>query len=434
MKKVLIITYYWPPAGGIGVQRWLQFSKNFRDNGWEPIIFTAKDANYAIIDEKLLNEVPDGIEVHKVKVPEPNNIISLFKGKNNKSKSILNLQQQSNINKSTFKKLLWTIRGNFFIPDARMFWIRKSFKYLDKYLSQNNVDAIISTGPPHSTHIIAEKIKNKYKIPWISDFRDPWTSMDYLKQMNLKQFALDKHKRLEESVLRNSTEVVVVGKTIQKEFKENYNIDSHLIYNGYNANDINIDNLELDEKFTIVHTGSFLHHRNCNDLWKVLSELVIEREDFSSKLEIKLVGNVAPVVLASIEKYELNNNLNLISYVDHYTAKKIQRNAQLLLLPIDRIENAEFVLTGKLFEYLQAKRPILFIGPSYGDAADVIKSCNAGSIIDFDNLELLKEVIIEKFARYSNHNNICESKNIEQFSYTELTKKVTELLEKSKNG
>lgn len=431
MKKVLIITYYWPPAGGIGVQRWLQFSKNFRDNGWEPIIFTAKDANYAIIDEKLLDEVPDDIEIHKVKVPEPNNIISLLKGKKNNSKSILNLQQQSNINKSTFKRLLWTIRGNFFIPDARMFWIRKSFKYLDKYLSLNKVDAIISTGPPHSTHIIAEKIIKKHRIPWISDFRDPWTSMDYLKQMNLKRFAMNKHKRLEESVLRNSTEVVVVGKTIQREFKTNYNIDSHLIYNGYNANEKSIEKVELDDKFTIVHTGSFLHHRNCNDLWKVLSELVEEREEFSKNLEIKLVGNVASVVLDSIEKYGLNKYLNLISYVDHYKAKTIQRNAQLLLLPIDRIENAEFVLTGKLFEYLQAKRPILFIGPSHGDAADVIQSCDAGSIIDFDDVGLLKEILIDKFTKYTNQNNICESKNIEQFSYTELTKKITELLEKS---
>lgn len=431
MKKVLIITYYWPPSGGIGVQRWLQFSKNLPDNDWEPIIFTAKNANYPIVDEMLLNQVPDGIEKHSVKAPEPNNIISLLHKKGNKSKSVYKLQQQFNVNTSPLKKLMWAIRGNFFIPDARMFWIKGSFKYLDAYLSKNNVDAIISTGPPHSAHLIAKKIHEKYQIPWISDFRDPWTSMDYLKQMNLKKFALKKHERLEKAVLQQSTNVMVVGKTIQKEFKEKYGINSSIVYNGYNGSDVDPDPVPLDTKFSIVHTGSFLHHRNCNDLWLCLSELVKNDQNFAHDLEIKLVGNVAPVVKESLENHDLTRFATFIAHVDHITAKRIQRSAQLLLLPIDRIENAEFVLTGKLFEYLQAKRPILCIGPSHGDAADIIRSCSAGSIIDFGDTNLIKRVLIEKHQKYCNQNNECNSIDIEQYSYSELTKKVVNLLNKS---
>lgn len=430
MNRVLIITYYWPPSGGIGVQRWLQFSKNLPDNGWKPVIFTVKGANYPIIDESLLKQVPENIEVHSVKSFEPNNILSFFKKGKNKNENIYKLQQQSSEKKSLFKKLLWTIRGNFFIPDARILWANKSFNYLDKYLVENPVDIIISTGPPHSSHLIAQKLKSKHNTPWISDFRDPWTSMDYLKQMNLKQFALKKQKRLEKSVLKNSTEVVVVGKTIQNEFKENYNIDSHIIYNGYSKLDGIIKSDVLDSKFTITHTGSFLHHRNCNDLWRCLSELAVENESFSNALEIKLVGNIASIVTESIEKYNLTKYVNLIQQVDHAAAKAIQRSAQLLLLPIDRIENPEFVVTGKLFEYLQAKRPILFIGPSHGDAADIIRSCSAGSIVDFDDFDGLKKELTDKYDNYRNKNNESNSSNVERFSYPELTKQIVKLLEK----
>jgi len=221
MKKVLIITYYWPPAGGIGVQRWLQFSKNLSTYGWTPIIYTAKDAKYPIIDEKLLGQIPENTEVHRVKVPEPNNFLSWLQLRKKKNKKLYNLQQQSNVNTSLIKKILWTIRGNFFIPDSRKFWIGKSVRYLDSYISQNPVDAIVSTGPPHSTHLIAQRIKEKHGLTWVADFRDPWTSMDYLQRMNLSSFARVKHKKLEEEVLRKSTHISVVGKAMQTEFKDN---------------------------------------------------------------------------------------------------------------------------------------------------------------------------------------------------------------------
>lgn len=428
MKKVLILTYYWPPSGGIGVQRWLQFSKNLPDYGWKPIIFTAKNANYPIVDEKLLTEVPENIEILRVRVPEPNNLVSLIKKSKNKSRSIYKLQQQSGAESSTLKRLLWTIRGNFFIPDARMFWINKSYRYLNKYLIDNKVDAIISTGPPHSAHLIAMRIQEKHRIPWISDFRDPWTSMDYLKQMNLKKFALKKHRKLEKAVLERSTHVMVVGRTIQNEFEKKYNIPVSLIYNGYNSTVDESVPVNLDKKFSIVHTGSFLHNRNCDDLWNSLAELVKSQPKFAQDLELKLVGNVAPIVATSIKNFGLSEFTTFIPHVNHATAKEIQMSAQLLLLPIDRIENAEFVLTGKLFEYLQAKRPIICIGPPHGDAADVINSCDAGTAIAFEDIARMKQVLLEKYKAFCDNNNTCNSVGIKQFSYSELTKKVVDLL------
>jgi len=429
MKRVLIITYYWPPAGGIGVQRWLQFSKNLPEHGWTPVIFTAENANYPIIDPKLNEQVPGNMEIHRVRVPEPNNILSLFQKKSNGNKQIYKLQQQSGVDNSIFKKMLWKIRGNFFIPDARMFWQGPSYQYLKKYLSENRIDAIITTGPPHTTHLIGQKLKQEFKIPWVADFRDPWTSMDYLKKMGLSDFARRKHERLEKSVVLNATRMVVVGKTIQREFKEKYDVDSLIIYNGYANSQPGSNDVQLDTKFSIAHVGSFLHNRNCADLWECLSELTKTNSEFAKDLKIKLVGKIAPVVLQTLEEFGLTSFLTIIDQVDHESALKIQRSAQLLLLPIDRIENAEFVLSGKLFEYLQAKRPILLIGPPGGDAAQVIRDCLAGEVCNFNDMFALKKSVLSFYEKFRSNENFSKSVNINQFAYKNLTTQIANLLE-----
>ncbi|MBK8876933.1 MAG: glycosyl transferase family 1 [Bacteroidetes bacterium] len=428
-RKVLIITYYWPPAGGIGVHRWLQFSKNLPSFGWTPSIFTARDAQYPILDSNLLGKVPQGIEVHRVKVPEPNNLLTLFSNRSSKSKNIYKMQQQSDVDHSLFKKLLWFIRGNFFIPDARKFWIKPSFNYLSKLLATNPVDVIITTGPPHSTHLIGYKLHKEFNIPWISDFRDPWTSMDYLKKMNLSGFAMQKHAQMEKDVILNSNLVLVVGNAIQTEFREKYNVNCSVLHNGFEGELSSKEVSDLDTKFTIVHVGSFLHNRNCNDLWAVLGEMQKADPQFARDLEIKLVGNVADVVLKSLEKYGLNNFLNHIHHVDHNTAKSYQRSAQVLLLPIDRIENPEFVVSGKIFEYLQANRPILLIGPANGDAAGILNECAAGDVCEFDDFGSIKNSVTKFYTKFRNNSNVCNSVNVEQFSYKNLTKRLVALLD-----
>ncbi len=428
MKKVLIITYYWPPAGGIGVHRWLQFCKNLPGYNWSPILFTAKDANYPILDLNLVEQVPKDIEIHRVKVPEPNNFLTIFNKSGNKSQHIYKMQQQSDVDQSLIKKILWFIRGNFFIPDARKFWIQPSFKYLSKLLSENPVDVLITTGPPHTAHLIGYKLHEKFNIPWISDFRDPWTSMDYLKKMNLSGFAKNKHARQERKVILNSSRVVVVGKAIQTEFNEKYNVNATVINNGYEGEITDDTFTDTDNKFTIVHVGSFLHNRNCNDLWSVLADLLRENAAFAKDLEIKLIGNVADVVLQSLKKQGLESYLNHIHHVDHKAAKSYQRSAQVLLLPIDRIENPEFVVSGKIFEYLQAKRPVLLIGPLNGDAAAIIRDSQAGDVCEFDDINSIKKSILGFYKKFQTKTNICNSVNIEQYSYKNLTKRLVEVL------
>ena len=430
MKKVLIITYYWPPSGGAGVQRWLRFVKHLRKFGYEPIIYTVDNPNYALLDEGLLNEVPEDIKVYKKKIIEPNNLFSSSSKKENK---VYKLQQQKGNNRSFFQKASWFIRGNFFIPDARFLWVKPSVKFLSDILKTEEIDVIVSSGPPHSLHLIAEKISSKFSIPWVADFRDPWTSMDYLDEMYLTKWARKKHARLEKKIITSADEVVVVGKTMYNEFLDNYKRKTEIIYNGYEGGDGSNESFELDSKFSIVHIGSFLKNRNCPDLWEVLSEICLEDESFKKYLEIKLIGNVAPIVLNSINSLKLNDQLNKIDYVPFEETQKFLHGAQVLLLPIDRIPNAEFVLTGKLFEYLKSKRPVLLIGPSKGDAADIIKNCKAGYCCDFNDKVVMKEQILHLYKLFLENKNTIDSINVSQFSGIELTEKMATLFDKQIN-
>ncbi len=432
MKKVLIITYYWPPSGGAGVQRWLRFVKNLRNFGWEPIVYTTENPIYASYDENLISEIPQKIQTFKHRIKEPNNFLgNLFFWKKSKNSIIYQNQQQKGEKRSITQKLLWFIRGNFFIPDSRFLWIKPSVKYLSNVLSENKYDLIISTGPPHSLHLIGKALNLKFKIPWIADFRDPWTSMDYLQEMFLTKFAWNKHKRFEKSVIESANEIIVVGQTMFNEFKEKYDKNSVIIYNGYNELPKEIPSNGLDEKFTIVHVGSFLKKRNCDDLWEVLFELTKDNKSFSENLEIKLVGGIAPDVIESIKRYKLDVCLNKIDYVPYQKTLVILNSAQVLLLPIDRISNAEFVLTGKLFEYLKAKRPILNIGPTNGDAAEIIKNCNAGYCCSFNDKEQIKRSVLEMYELFLQGKNIINSINVEQYSSYELTKQLAQLFNKT---
>ncbi len=433
MKKVLIITYYWPPAGGTSVQRCLRFVKYLRNYGWEPMVYTADNPNYALYDEALIREIPEGIETIKYKIYEPNNFFprAVKSGKPQNGKVLDNLEGK----KRLVTKILWFIRGNFFIPDARALWVKPSVRYLKKVLSARKVDLIFSSGPPHSMHLIAQRLSKDLHIPWVADFRDPWTTMDYLGEMFLSPWAKRKHERLERMVIENASAVTVVGRTMYNEFKDRYNRDSAVIYNSYNETEGFKSAAPLseiyppDKKFTVVHVGSFKNNRNCDDLWETLAEMVKKDSNFAARLEIKLIGSVASDVLASIERYKLGANLKKIDFIPYRETIAHLCSAQALLLPIDRIPNSEFVLTGKLFDYLKAQRPILLIGPEKGDAAYVIQNCHAGYCCNFGDKEKMKSTVKMLYQLYLEGRNTIRSVNVEQYSASELTKQLAALFD-----
>ncbi|MCD8445792.1 glycosyltransferase family 4 protein [Tenacibaculum finnmarkense] len=425
--KVLIITYYWIPAGGSGVQRWLKFVKYLRDFNIEPVVYTVDDAKYPIIDTSLKSDVPDNLEVIKKGIYEPNDFLSIFKKKETKTSAGF-----LNPNPTFLGGILQYIRANYFIPDARKFWIKPSVKYLEKYLTENNIDAIITTGPPHSLHLIGLKLKQKLNIKWIADFRDPWTDIDYFHQLPLTKKAIKKHHQLEKKVLENADATLVVGETMKENYKK-FSKNIHVITNGYDSSENEKNKVILDDKFSITHIGLMNSDRNPKILWKALAELSEENNAFKNDLEIKLIGKLSDDVVADLEKHQFKN-VEKINYVPHKEVQKYQRNSQVLLLAVNKVPSAKGIITGKIFEYLQAKRPILAIGPEDGDLAEILKNTNSGTIVDFDDKEAIKKSVLSLYKNYKENRLQVSSKNIEQYHRKELTKKLSVILKQVVNS
>ncbi len=415
--KALILTYYFPPAGGSGVQRWLKFVKYLQNFGIEPIVYTVEIPNYPIIDKTLEKELPNNITVIKQPIFEPNNFL-----KTNKKKSTGFLSEKPSLT----GKIMQYIRANYFIPDARKYWIKPSVIYLKKYLKENPVDVIISTGPPHSVHLIGLQLKKQFGIPWIADFRDPWTNIDYFQKLPLTKRAKEKHFQLEKEVLTNANTVLVVGKTMQKEFLP-FNKNTMIIENGYDDFQENFS-VEKDKKFSLLHIGLLNQDRNHPALWKALAEITTENPDFKNDLEIKLIGKVCEEAIQEIEKNNLSKNLTLIDYIPHHEVAKHQKSAQVLLLLVNNTPNAKGILTGKIFEYLQAKRPILAIAPTNGDLSEIINQTQSGIVAGFNDKEKIKKAILSYYIRFKNNTLTVCPKNIEKYHRKELTKKLADVI------
>lgn len=429
VKKVLIITYYWPPAGGGGVQRWLKFVKYLRQYGWEPIVFTPENPEVPALDNSLLQEVPEKLTVLKTKIWEPYLLYKRFTGRK-KDERVQTAFLTEKKKPGLAEKLSIWVRGNLFIPDARMSWIRPSVRFLQHWITENPVNLIVSTGPPHSAHLIAEKLKQKANLPWLADFRDPWTNIDYYKDLRLTRCADRKHRRLEKRVLQTADAVTVISKGMIQDFNSIHARDYHLITNGFDAADFDQAlNDTHPATFRLSHMGSLVKTRNPLVLWQALSELVAENPAFARSLEIQLTGTVDLLVRQSLKESGLEAFVHYEPYRPHDQLAGLYSQSSVLLLLINNTPNAGLILTGKFFEYMAARRPIICIGPTDGDAARILKETHSGYTFGFRDKAQLKNKIAELFAAYQNGDLRLASKGIEAYSRQNLTGKLALLMD-----
>ncbi|MEO1487196.1 MAG: glycosyltransferase family 4 protein [Bacteroidota bacterium] len=415
MQKVLILTYYWPPAGGPGVQRWLKFVKYLPEFGIEPILYVPDNATYPIVDEKLVEEIPEGITVLRQKIREPYRWASfLSKSKTQTiSRGMIAKKKQGLLE----KVLLW-VRGNFFIPDARVAWVKPSVDFLQSYLQKHDIQTVITTGPPHSVHLIGLGLKEKMNIRWVADFRDPWTSIGYHEKLRLSKASQQKHKELERKVLSSADQIVVTSQATRLEFEGITSKSIKVITNGFEENPYES---ALDENFTIAHIGSLLTDRNPTKLWKVLEALVNSNEAFAQKLKIQLAGIVGDEVKESIASHGLSDYVEFKGYLNHQEVLKLQRNTQiLLLLEIDSPHTAS-IIPGKLFEYFAAQRPILAIGPEHWEAGAMVETTTSGAFLTAEDTTQLKTVLLDWFVKYQEKHLHCNPKDIGQYHRRQLT-------------
>ncbi len=423
-KKILIVTYYWPPAGGPGVQRWLKFVKYLPDFGIEPHVYIPENPTYPLVDEKLVNEISKKAIVVKQKIKEPYALASIFsKGKAKKISSgiIPEKKKQSFIEKA----MLW-VRGNLFIPDARVLWVKPSVDFLKKYIIENHIETIITTGPPHSLHLIGLQLKKELTIHWITDFRDPWTTIGYHNKLKLSNWAAKKHKTLEKEVLNYCDEVVVTSPTTKKEFEVITSQPISVITNGYDVE--RVEKKPMDVKFTMAHIGSLLSERNPIALWEAINELIQENDSFANLFELKLIGAVSEDVLSSIKKYGIDSYSNHLGYVSHEEALQQQRCSQVLLLIEINSKETECIIPGKVFEYIVSERPIIAIGPEKADFASIIKETNTGKFFTYDDKELIKKHILELFNVFLKDELKVHAVGLQKYSRKALTEELVKLL------
>ncbi|MFN4075705.1 MAG: glycosyl transferase family 1 [Cloacibacterium sp.] len=435
-KKILIISYYWPPAGGPGVQRWLKFVKYLPDFGWEPTVFIPENPSYPIVDETLQKDVPKNLKMIKTKIWEPYQLAEKFGKDNKKFKAG---QFDVGENQSWKAKLSIFVRGNFFIPDARVFWVKPSVEFLEKYLKVNHYDVLVTTGPPHSLHLIGLNLKKKLPdLKWIADFRDPWTEISYYKHLKLTKIADKKHRKLESEVFKNADVTLATSYTDAENFRKK-DANAFCITNGFDVDasttlsmtEENSKTLPLSNsttKFTLSYIGVLEQLRNPEIMWETLNDLVQENADFKNDFQLKFVGRLDDKILQKIESSPLKNNLTNLGYQTHDVALKHMQDSTVLLITNFPQESSKGIIPGKIFEYLATGKTILSFGPKDADVEKILIETKAGKHFGYDEKENLKKFILESYENWKSGTLNQNAENIEQFSRKNLTKKLVDLM------
>jgi glycosyltransferase involved in cell wall biosynthesis len=430
LKKVLIITYYWPPSGGGGVQRWVKFVKYLIEFNIEPIVLTVdpKYASYAVIDESLKSELPSGIKVFTTKSREPFNIYKRFTSK----KEIPFGGFANEENPGITQKISRFIRGNFFIPDARVGWNLFAYKQAANLIEKYDIKTVITSSPPHSTQLIGLKLKKNYKINWIADLRDPWTDIYYYKQLYHSSLAVLLDKKKEFAVLNNADKIIVVSRSIKNLFADKISSSQrnkiNVISNGFDTDDF-ISNKKnaINNKFTITYTGTLADNYNIDGFLKALT-CVVDKYG-ASKIELLFVGQVSKKYRDIIENSVLSSCCIFKGHVVHKESISFLLYSNALFLAIPDEPQNEGILTGKLFEYLASRKPIIAVGPVQGDAAAIINECNAGKMFMYSEEIDIVNYIDELFVNWLDSPNIImEGDAYKAYSRKNLTKKLLGLI------
>ena len=429
MKKVLIISYYWPPCGGIGVLRCLKIAKYLREFGWEPIIYTADNADYPSIDESNFKDIDPDTLVLKQPIWEPYKVYRKLTGKA-KDANVNNVFYTKEEKAGIAHKLSVWVRSNFFIPDARCMWINSSVKFLTKYLQDNQVDAIFSNGPPHTNTRIATLVKEATGIPWLADFQDPWTQIDYFSLLNLTSWGLAKHKRYEQQAFKGADLMTIVSPTWKKELEDIGAKNVNVVQWGYDPQDYKELKHQPSGKFVISHLGILGYDRNPEILFSAIGSLIKENQEFADRLQIQLPGQVDYSVKESINKHDLQDHVIIPGNINRVDALQMMKDSHILLLLLNKQANAKGRIPGKLFEYLAVRRPILCIGDSTGDSADIVRTTKGGDASEYEDFDYLKSIVLERFTQFENGNGAIDIKSdIDQYSIKRLTSKIAGLLD-----
>ena len=424
MKKILIVVYYWPPAGGAGVQRWLKFVKYLPRFGWMPTVITTKNGDYPAFDESLLAEVSAEVKVIRTKTPT---FGCFFKTLCGKKIDVPYGSLEIKPGDSVLKKISLWVRLNLVVPDARKIWNKYAFKAARKELLSDKYEAVVTSGPPHSTHLVGLKLKKKYSIKWIADFRDPWTNIDYLDEYNRWKITQKIDEKYEKKVYGLCNRFIYSNPLIIKNFKRS--TKTYFLPNGYDHDDFKIlKKVKKLDKFEINYFGIISIERNPLSVLKSINKIFEEKKN--RNIRINFWGNIHQSVediLISNDKY---NIVNIYSYIPHKEMVEYLLNSNLLLVVVNNVKSKKGIFPGKIFEYLGSGVEILGIGPEDGDSARILKETKSGKMFNYNKVDDIAKFIEIKYKEWKEGKTFSPSREIEKYSKIKQTGQLVEILEK----
>jgi glycosyltransferase involved in cell wall biosynthesis len=467
MKKLLIITYYWTPCGGAGVQRWLKFCKYLPEFGVEPVVLTVKEeqASYPQIDSSLDADVSPNLRVVRTNTRELYNIYKRFSPQKEIPYGGFSNEKKPNL----FQKISRFVRGNFFLPDPRRGWNRFAFRRACEIIEKEQIQTVITTSPPHSTQLIGRKLKKQYPhIKWIADMRDPYTDIYYYKDLYPTRLATAINKYYERKILTEADRVLTVSEDLKRIFEGKIsncrNAAQHVstdrifvIPNGYDEEDFVASSASVTEplstsatgesscssgesssgslrvskgndKFVVTYTGTMSDVYDISGLLAAIRHLPEKERE---RIHLRFVGNISPDIIQQIKENGLSEKTEFIPYVPHKESIAFLRKSDLLLLVIAKTERNKGIVTGKIFEYLASETPILCLAPTDGDAAKIIEECRAGRTFDYADEAGIADFLVEsgKWRVESGEWRVeNEAKIYQKYSRKKLTELLVDIL------
>ncbi|MCB0602002.1 MAG: glycosyltransferase [Saprospiraceae bacterium] len=436
MKKVLVLTYYWPPSGGPGVQRILNFCNYLPEFGWQPIVITPKNGTYPVRDESLVKQINPALEIHPTATLEVFALYNLLKTGKATKESPVGMSDVID-SASLFQRLSNYIRANFFIPDPRIGWNRFALAEAAKIFHQGTVDAVITTGPPQSTHLIGLSLKKKFNLPWIADLRDPWVNIFYNRYLLRSERSIRKDQRYENQVLTTADGVTVVSTGLIDEFADRAK-NITLIYNGYHSADFNhvIPKVLPENTFHLGYVGSFKPSQNNQNLWKAIAALIRENEDFAKSFALVFVGKAGEGLTRTLGEFGLFKYARMVGYVGHNEAIAYMAglNSQLFIIP--EVEDNKKIITGKLYEYMAVQNQIFSLGPVDGEAAVLLNEFGHDPMLDYNDLQGMKQTLLTQFNRWLDNDRqpVKMGTRPEKYNRRSQTKVLADLLDQLTNA
>ncbi len=420
MKQVLLIVYYWPPSGGAGVQRWLKFARYLPQWGIKPTVITTKDGDYPALDASLEAEVPTTLKVIRTHTPTFSGFYRRIFGAGS---AVPYGTMQPDKDASLLKRLSFWVRRNFVIPDMRVIWNRYALAAAIEELKTTPYDAVITTGPPHSTHLVGRAIKRRFSIPWLADFRDPWSEIDYLRGTQRTVLTQTVDRALEQKVVRDADVITAPTRAILRSLAV---ADGILLYNGFDEADFaSIPACRTSDVFSIHYFGVLSPERTPMALLDALNNVMELHPDW--EIEVHFWGNIAPEVSLEIEKHPQRTRVKRHGYVSHREVIARMKGADVLLLIINNVPENEGIITGKLFEYIGSGLPVIALGPPAGEAADILCGSAAGKMFDYEDIDGLANFLIARYQGEVFLHPEEKTKNL-RYSRRALTRQLSEIL------